>query len=48
MKKIISSLHRKTKSNKQNMQRTNLHIESKNWVSPIGDFTVFGACFADA
>ena len=48
MKKINSSLQRKTKSNKQNMLRKNLHIESKNWFSPITDYTVSGAYFADA
>ena len=48
MKKINSSLHRKTKKQSQNMLRKNLHIETKNLFSPIGDYSVFGACFADA
>ena len=48
MKKINSSLQCKTKSNKQNMLRKNLHIESKNCFSPAADYTVSGACFADA
>ena len=48
MKKINSSLQRKTKSNKQNMLRKNLHIEPKNCFSPAADYIVSGACFADA
>jgi hypothetical protein len=30
------------------MQRNNLHIESKNWFSPIADLTVFGANYMGA
>jgi hypothetical protein len=40
IKKIDSSLHCKTK----NMQRILLHIESANKFSPVGDYTVCGAC----
>ena len=29
------------------MLRIQLHIESANWFSPKGDYTVCGACTAD-
>mgnify|MGYP006990010025 CR=1 FL=1 len=41
-KKIVSSLHRKTK----NMLRIQLHIEAGNWFSPKGGYTSCGACSA--
>jgi hypothetical protein len=42
-KKLFQSLHRKIK----NMQRIKLHIETANWFSPKGDYTVCGACNAE-
>lgn len=31
----------------KNMLRITLHIESMNWFSPKGDYSVCGACMAD-
>ena len=45
MKKINSSLHRKTKLFNNNMQRKSLHIDAANWMSPEGFFTNCGACY---
>ena len=43
IKKIISSLCNKRKKLKQQMLRTQKHIEAKNWFSPIGYDTNCGA-----
>ena len=48
MKKINSSLHRKTKMQITKMLRKNLHIESKGCFSPTADYRGFGAYFANA
>jgi len=42
-RKIISIFATQNK----NMLRITLHIESVNWFSPKGDYTVCGACMAD-
>jgi len=46
MKKIISSLHCKTKIQTHKMQRLNLHIETKKWFSPLADISFYGALSA--
>jgi hypothetical protein len=46
-KKLFQSLQRKTNYKNRNMLRIQLHIESANWFSPKGDYTVCGACTAD-
>jgi hypothetical protein len=45
MKKINSSLHRKTKLFNNNMQRKSLHIDAANWTSPGGFIANCGACY---
>jgi len=34
-------------SQNKNMLRITLHIESVNWFSPKGDYSICGACMAD-
>ena len=47
MKKINSSLQRKTNLKTTNMQRLQLHIEAMNGFSPKGYAAICGACYAD-
>ena len=39
-------MHCKTKNKKHNMQRLNLHIETKKWFSPMADLSFTGALSA--
>ena len=46
-KKLVQSLHplRRSPSDKtKNMLRRQVHIETRNWFSPKGDYTNCGAC----
>jgi len=47
MKKLITSLHRKTNLKTTNMSRIQLHITAVNCFSPKWDYNSCGACYAD-
>ena len=44
IEKLLTPLHKQIN---KNMLRKQSHIEALNGWSPIGDFTVCGACYAD-